>query len=78
MPVVMVFEDAHWIDRPRASVDLPFVYSVRSLPVLLIVTSRPEFQMPDGPAAGQRVALNRSIGATRPRWSTRSRAGIAG
>jgi class 3 adenylate cyclase len=43
-PVVMVFEDAHWIDpTSRELLDLT-VDRVRSLPVLLIVTFRPEFQ----------------------------------
>jgi class 3 adenylate cyclase/predicted ATPase len=43
-PVVMVFEDAHWIDpTSRELLDLA-IESVRSLPVLLIVTFRPEFQ----------------------------------
>src|SRR5262249_4434746 len=43
-PVVMVFEDAHWIDpTSRELLDLT-VEHVRSLPVLLIVTFRPEFQ----------------------------------
>ena len=43
-PVVMVFEDAHWIDpTSRELLDLA-VERVRSLPVLLIVTFRPEFQ----------------------------------
>ena len=45
-PVVMVFEDAHWIDpTSRELLDLS-VERVRSLPVLLIVTFRPEFQPP--------------------------------
>jgi class 3 adenylate cyclase/predicted ATPase len=45
-PVVMVFEDAHWIDpTSRELLDLT-VEHVRSLPVLLIVTFRPEFQPP--------------------------------
>jgi class 3 adenylate cyclase/predicted ATPase len=44
-PVVMVFEDAHWIDpTSRELLDLT-VECVRSLPVLLIVTFRPEFQL---------------------------------
>jgi class 3 adenylate cyclase len=44
--VVMVFEDAHWIDpTSRELLDLT-VERVRSLPVLLIVTFRPEFQSP--------------------------------
>ncbi len=43
-PVVVVFEDAHWIDpTSRELLDLT-VERVRSLPVLLIVTFRPEFQ----------------------------------
>ena len=43
-PAVMVFEDAHWIDpTSRELLDLT-VERVRSLPVLLIVTFRPEFQ----------------------------------
>jgi class 3 adenylate cyclase/predicted ATPase len=45
-PVVMVFEDAHWIDpTSRELLDLT-VERVRGLPVLLIVTFRPEFQPP--------------------------------
>jgi class 3 adenylate cyclase/predicted ATPase len=43
-PVVMVFEDAHWIDpTSRELLDLT-VECVRSLPVLLLVTFRPEVQ----------------------------------
>jgi class 3 adenylate cyclase/predicted ATPase len=45
-PVVMVFEDAHWIDpTSRELLDLT-VERVRSLPVLFIITFRPEFQPP--------------------------------
>src|SRR5262249_47303462 len=45
-PVVMVFEDAHWIDpTSRELLDLT-VEHVRGLPVLLVVTFRPEFQPP--------------------------------
>src|SRR5205807_3952229 len=41
-PVVMVFEDVHWIDpSSRELLDLT-VERVRNLPVLLIVTFRPE------------------------------------
>jgi class 3 adenylate cyclase len=59
-PVVMVFEDAHWIDpTSRELLDLT-VARVRTLPVLLIVTFRPEFQMPwSGQAQVSMVALNR-------------------
>jgi class 3 adenylate cyclase/predicted ATPase len=43
-PVLTVFEDAHWIDpTSRDLLDLT-VDCARSLPVLIIVTFRPEFQ----------------------------------
>src|ERR1700680_4985119 len=59
-PVLMVFEDAHWIDpTSRELLDLT-VDRVRHLPVLLAITFRPEFQPPWG---GQphvtSLALNR-------------------
>jgi class 3 adenylate cyclase/predicted ATPase len=59
-PIVMVFEDAHWIDpTSRELLDLT-VKRVRSLPVLLIVTFRPEFQPPwTGQPQVSMVALNR-------------------
>ena len=59
-PVVMVFEDAHWIDpTSRELLDLT-VERVRSLPVLLIVTFRPEFQPPwTGQPQVSMLALNR-------------------
>jgi len=45
-PVVVIFEDAHWIDpTSRELLDLA-VERVRNLPVLSIVTFRPEFQPP--------------------------------
>ena len=43
-PIVMVFEDAHWIDpTSRELLDLTIEH-MRRLPALLIVTFRPEFQ----------------------------------
>jgi class 3 adenylate cyclase/predicted ATPase len=59
-PVVMVFEDAHWIDpTSRELLDL-IVERVNSLPVLLIVTFRPEFQPPwTGQPQVTTLALNR-------------------
>ena len=48
----MVFEDLHWIDpTSRELLDLT-VERVASLPVLLILTFRPEFPRPG--AAGRR------------------------
>jgi class 3 adenylate cyclase/predicted ATPase len=59
-PIVMVFEDTHWIDpTSRELLDLT-VEHVRSLPVLLIVTFRPEFQPPwTGQPQVTMLALNR-------------------
>jgi class 3 adenylate cyclase len=59
-PVVVVFEDAHWIDpTSRELLDLT-VERVRTLPVLLIATFRPEFQPPwTGQPQVTMLALNR-------------------
>jgi len=59
-PVLMVFEDAHWIDpTSRELLDLT-VDRVRRLPVLLVITFRPEFQPPwAGRAHVMSLALNR-------------------
>ena len=59
-PMVMIFEDAHWIDpTSRELLDLT-VERVRGLPVLLIVTFRPEFQPPwTGQPQVTMLALNR-------------------
>jgi predicted ATPase len=59
-PVVMLFEDAHWIDpTSRELLDLT-VERVRTLPVLLIVTFRPDFQPPwVGQPQATMLALNR-------------------
>ncbi len=59
-PVLMVFEDAHWIDpTSRELLDL-IVDRVRQLPVLLAITFRPEFQPPwSGRSHVTSLALNR-------------------
>jgi class 3 adenylate cyclase/predicted ATPase len=59
-PVLVVFEDAHWIDpTSRELLDLT-VERIVSLPVLLIVTFRPEFQPPwTGQPQVTMLALNR-------------------
>jgi predicted ATPase/class 3 adenylate cyclase len=59
-PVLVVIEDVHWIDpTSRELLDLR-VERVRSLPVLLIVTFRPEFQPPwTGQSQVTLLALNR-------------------
>ena len=45
-PVLMIFEDAHWSDPTSLEVFGRIVDQVRSVPVLLIVTFRPEFDPP--------------------------------
>ena len=59
-PVLMIFEDAHWSDpTSRELLDLT-VEQVRRLPVLLVVTFRPEFQPPwVGQSRVSLLALNR-------------------
>jgi class 3 adenylate cyclase/predicted ATPase len=59
-PVLMIFEDAHWIDpTSRELLDLT-VDRVRHLPVLLAITFRPEFQPPwGGRAHVTSLTLNR-------------------
>ena len=59
-PVLMVFEDAHWIDpTSRELLDLS-LDRVRGMPVLLVVTFRPEFQHGwGGQAHVATLALNR-------------------
>jgi class 3 adenylate cyclase/tetratricopeptide (TPR) repeat protein len=58
--VLMVFEDAHWIDpTSRELLDLT-IDRVRRLPVLLEITFRPEFQPPwGGRSHVTSLALNR-------------------
>jgi class 3 adenylate cyclase/predicted ATPase len=59
-PVLMIFEDAHWTDpTSREVLDLT-VDRVRRLPVLLVITFRPEFQQAwTGRSHVTSLALNR-------------------
>jgi class 3 adenylate cyclase/predicted ATPase len=45
-PVLMIFEDAHWTDPTSVEALGRVVDALATLPVLLIVTSRPEFEAP--------------------------------
>jgi predicted ATPase/class 3 adenylate cyclase len=59
-PVVIVFEDAHWVDPTSRELLELAVDRVRSLPVLLVVTFRPEFRPPwTGQPQVSTVTLNR-------------------
>jgi hypothetical protein len=67
-PVLMIFEDLHWIDSTSREVLDLTVEKITDLPVLLVVTYRPEFQPPW--VEGSQVAvialnrLGRNEGAT--------------
>ncbi len=61
-PVLMVFEDAQWVDpTSRELLDLS-VDRVRHLPVLLVITFRPEFRPPWG---GRYHVMNMALNRTR-------------
>src|SRR5262249_55598376 len=59
-PVLMLFEDAHWIDPTSRELLNLAVERVRTVPVLLVITFRPEFQPPwTGQQQVTMLALNR-------------------
>ena len=59
-PVLMIFEDAHWIDPTSLEAFGRTVDRIKTLPVLLIVTFRPEFNPPWlGQSGVTSVMLNR-------------------
>ena len=45
-PVLMIFEDAHWIDPSTLEVLGAVIERVRETPVLIVITYRPEFEPP--------------------------------
>ena len=59
-PVLMIFEDAHWTDPTSLEAFGRTVDRIKTLPVLLIVTFRPEFAAPwAGRSHVTSLALNR-------------------
>jgi len=59
-PVLVVFEDAHWADATSLELIDLAIESVRSLPVLFLITFRPEFESPwDGLENVTRINLGR-------------------
>src|SRR5271169_6644990 len=59
-PVLMIFEDAHWTDPTSLEAFGRTVDQIKTLPVLLIVTFRPEFNAPwAGRSHVTSLALNR-------------------
>jgi class 3 adenylate cyclase/predicted ATPase len=57
-PVLMIFEDAHWTDPTSLEVFGRVVDRIKTLPVLLIVTFRPEF---DAPWVGQSHVMSLTL-----------------
>jgi predicted ATPase len=59
-PVLMVLEDAHWIDPTTSELFGLMIDSIQRLPVLLVITFRPEFMPPwTGQAHLTSLALSR-------------------
>lgn len=59
-PVLMVLEDAHWLDPTSIELFEEVVARIERLPVLLVVTFRPEFKPPwAGFAHVSQLSLNR-------------------
>ena len=72
-PVLMVFEDAHWSDpSSRELLDLT-IDRIQTLPILMIVTFRPEFQPAvDRPVARDDAGPQSAEAARRARrWSSK-------
>ena len=42
-PTVMLFEDAHWADPTTLEVMDLLIHRIRTLPLLVVITHRPEF-----------------------------------
>lgn len=60
VPVLMLIEDAHWIDPTTAELAALTIEQSRDMRLLILVTARPEFESPWGGAANlTRLALNR-------------------
>ena len=70
-PVLMLFEDAHWADATSLEVLDLVIERLRRLPVLLLITFRPEFEAPwKGLPDVATIALGASIAPRPRRWSS--------
>jgi class 3 adenylate cyclase len=59
-PILMFLEDAHWIDPTTLELTNRIVEEVRRLPILLVITHRPEFSPPwAGQSHASSLLLNR-------------------
>ena len=64
-PVLMIFEDAHWIDPSSLELFGRIVDIIPTLRVLLIVTFRPEFKAPRIGCNEAKQIAKRLLGAPR-------------
>jgi hypothetical protein len=85
-PVLMLFEDAHWADATSLEVLDLTVERVRTLPVLVLITFRPEYEAPWtglshvtsialdrlAPAEIETLAMSVARRPLPPRWRRRS------
>ncbi|MGA7868754.1 MAG: hypothetical protein WCA23_33095 [Stellaceae bacterium] len=74
-PVLMIFEDLHWIDPTSLEVLSRTVDRIKTLPVLLIVTFRPEF---DAPWVGQPHVTSLTLNRLGEREAAAIIAGLVG
>ena len=70
-PVLIIFEDVHWIDPTSLELLAATVEHVPQLRALLLITARPEFTppWPSYPAPHDNLAQHASADATAQRWS---------
>jgi predicted ATPase len=74
-PVLMIFEDAHWTDPTSLEAFGRIVDGIKALPVLLIVTFRPEF---NAPWVGQSHVTSLTLNRLAEREAAAIIAGLAG
>jgi class 3 adenylate cyclase/predicted ATPase len=74
-PVLMIFEDAHWVDPTSLEAFGRVVDRIKTLPVLLMVTFRPEF---DAPWVGQSHVASLTLNRLGEREATAIIARLAG
>ena len=46
MPLLMIVEDAHWIDPTSLDLTTRMIERMRDLPIMMVITCRPEFTSP--------------------------------
>jgi predicted ATPase len=59
IPLLMIVEDAHWIDPTSLDLTTRMIERLRDLPILMVITCRPEFVPPWSGANVTTVTLNR-------------------